>query len=159
MAKKGYHVILACRSVSKAEKAAEDIESQCEAGGLSASLDILRLDLADLSSVQDFAGSFAAKYDTCDVLLNNAGIMAPPSRELTADGFELQIGTNHLGHFLLTSKLMPQLQAAERARIVNVSSIAHTFGAVDLNNLQSEGFFGYTLQVGNPISSRIPLSY
>ncbi len=95
------------------------------------------LDLARLDSIQDFAERFKQQHDTLDVLVNNGGVMAPPTRQLTADGFELQFGTNNLGHFALTAQLLPLLAQGQRARVVKLSSLAHRFGAAihfdDLN--------------------------
>jgi NAD(P)-dependent dehydrogenase (short-subunit alcohol dehydrogenase family) len=98
---------------------------------------VQRLDLADLASVRSFAESFAADHDHVDVLVNNAGIMAPP-RRLTADGFESQIGTNHLGHFALTGLLLPTLLAAPAPRVVTMSSEAHWIGQDALDDPQFE---------------------
>jgi len=143
LAKQGYTVVLACRSIERGEAAVVSIEKKLAACGLPASLDLIQLDLASIESVNDFASSFVKKYSTCDVLLNNAGVMAPPERELTKDGFEMQMGVNHLGHFALTAGLLDPLAAAEKARVVNVSSVAHEFGTMNFDNLQSEGYFGY----------------
>jgi len=148
MAKKGYSVVLACRSAERAEKAAEDIVRECKAAGVDPSVDTMLLDLANLASVKDFTSAFKSKYDKCDVLLNNAGVMAPPTRQLTADGFEMQIGVNHLGHFALTAGMLQPLMAAPAARIVNVSSVAHQLGTMNFDNLQSEGLFTYIPTMG-----------
>ena len=96
------------------------------------------LDLANLASVQTFADAFAAAHPKLDLLINNAGVMALPRRETTADGFEMQFGTNHLGHFALTGRLLPLLRAAPGARVTNVSSIAHRNGRMRFDDLQSE---------------------
>jgi len=87
------------------------------------------LDLGSLASVQDFAERFKRSHDALDILVNNGGVMAPPTRQVTADGFELQFGTNYLGHFALTAQLVPLLMQGRRARVVNLSSIAHRFAA------------------------------
>jgi NAD(P)-dependent dehydrogenase (short-subunit alcohol dehydrogenase family) len=95
------------------------------------------LDLASLASIQDFAERFKRKHDALDILVNNGGVMAPPTRQVTADGFELQFGTNYLSHFALTAQLLPSLTQGRGARVVNLSSMAHRFGAAiqfdDLN--------------------------
>ena len=95
------------------------------------------LDLASLASIEDFAERFKRKHDALDVLVNNGGVMAPPARQVTVDGFELQFGTNYLSHFALTAQLLPLLTRGRRARVVNLSSMAHRFGAAihfdDLN--------------------------
>ena len=122
-------IIMACRSEQRATDAIRDIQKQVPG----APLEWIPLDLNDLASVKQFAETFNAKYDKIDILLNNAGIMALPERETTAQGYEKQIGVNHLGHFLLTTLLMDKIKASPSARIVNVSSLAHTMGANRLN--------------------------
>jgi NAD(P)-dependent dehydrogenase (short-subunit alcohol dehydrogenase family) len=105
-------------------------------------VDTMRLDLADLSSVNEFAQAFLTKYDRLDVLVNNAGIMWVPYAK-TKDGFESQFGTNHLGHFALTGLLLERLVATPRSRVVNVSSNGHRSGEMDFDNLMFEGGEGY----------------
>jgi NAD(P)-dependent dehydrogenase (short-subunit alcohol dehydrogenase family) len=95
-----------------------------------------RLDLADLASIADFAGRMDAVGQPIDLLINNAGVMAPPKRETTKDGFELQFGTNHLGHFALTGRLLPLLRAGRAPRVTTVSSGAHHTGQIDFDDLQ-----------------------
>lgn len=95
------------------------------------------LDLASLQSVHDFADGVGAAHGALGVLVNNAGVMAPPRRVVTVDGFELQTATNHLGHFALTARLLPQLLAGQ-ARVVNISSLAHRRGKLDFSDLQGE---------------------
>jgi NAD(P)-dependent dehydrogenase (short-subunit alcohol dehydrogenase family) len=97
-----------------------------------------RLDLASLASVADFATRVARHHGAVDLLINNAGVMAPPLRRVTADGFELQLGTNHLGHFALTAGLLPLLRRAPQPRVVNVSSLAHRHATIDFADLQAE---------------------
>ncbi|MGW5385860.1 oxidoreductase [Nocardia sp. NPDC003963] len=116
----GAQVILACRNTSKGQAVADEIGERAQ---------VRRLDLADLSSVREFA----AGVDRADVLINNAGVMAVPLRR-TADGFEMQIGTNHLGHFALTGLLLGKIGE----RIVTLSSGAHAAGAIDLDDLNWE---------------------
>ncbi|QBJ97306.1 SDR family NAD(P)-dependent oxidoreductase [Rhodococcus sp. ABRD24] len=120
LAKAGAHVVLACRDVGKGRAVAADLGSNVE---------VRRLDLADLSSVREFADS----VDGLDVLVNNAGVMAVPLRR-TADGFEMQIGTNHLGHFALTGLLLGRI----RDRVVTMSSTMHKIGTIDLDDLNWE---------------------
>lgn len=94
--------------------------------------------MASLSSIRAFAAGFLQQDRPLDILINNAGVMALPTRELTSDGFERQFGTNHLGHFALTGLLLPALLRAPAPRVVTVSSLAHRNGRIDLANLQSE---------------------
>jgi len=101
-----------------------------------ASIVFERLDLASLASIAAFAGQMEARHEPIDLLVNNAGVMAPPQRETTADGFELQFGTNHLGHFALTGRLLPLLRAGKAPRVTTVSSGAHHTGKIDFDDLQ-----------------------
>lgn len=96
------------------------------------------LDLADLASVAGFAAELAREEDSLDLLINNAGVMTPPLRRTTADGFELQFGTNYLGHFALTAHLLPLLKKGRRSRVVSLGSVAARRGAIDFSDLQSE---------------------
>lgn len=103
--------------------------------------EVLQLDLADLSSVQTAAAKAVASYESLDLLINNAGVMATPLRR-TADGFELQIGTNHLGHFALTMRLVPLLVKAPAPRVVTVSSFMHrTVRGISLGDLRAAGHY------------------
>ena len=111
LARKGAAVILACRNMDKGEAAVREIVQESP----DAKAVLLPLDLSDLASVQRFAGEFTGRYDRLDMLINNAGIMMPPFGK-TADGFELQFGTNHLGHFALTGLLLDLLLRTPRAR-------------------------------------------
>jgi NAD(P)-dependent dehydrogenase (short-subunit alcohol dehydrogenase family) len=117
LAKRGAHVLLACRSEEKTKPVIEEIVN---AGGVA---DFLQLDLADFSSIRKAAKAILDRDEPLDVLVNNAGLAG--LRGLTKDGFELTIGTNHLGHFLLTTLLLPKLREAKKPRIVNVASKAH----------------------------------
>jgi NAD(P)-dependent dehydrogenase (short-subunit alcohol dehydrogenase family) len=94
------------------------------------------LDLASLASVADFAGRFATSHAALDLLINNAGVMALPTRQTTEDGFEMQFGTNYLGHYALTARLLPWLRRGKQPRVVNLSSMAHRSGAIDFDDLQ-----------------------
>ncbi len=133
LAEKGADVVLACRDTSKGDEAADEIR----AAGVSGSVEVAVLDLADLESVRAFADAFKRDHDRLDLLINNAGVMMPPKSQ-TADGFELQFGTNHLGHFALTARLFELLDATEGARVVNVASMAHRFGTMNFDDLQWE---------------------
>ncbi len=130
LAVRGAEVILACRSQEKGRAALARIRAR-HAG---AQVALEPLDLSSLASVRAFAESVREKHPRIDVLVNNAGVMALPFSK-TADGFEMQVGTNHLGHFALTALLWPSLVAAEGARVVTVASVAHHFGKVRLDDL------------------------
>lgn len=132
----GARVVLACRSVDKGEAARRDIEGSVA----TARVEVRELDLASLESVRLFAEGLADEHDRLDLLVNNAGVMALPRRE-TADGFEMQFGTNHLGHFALTGRLLPLLLAADAGRVVTVSSLYHKRGRIRFSDLQrTEGY-------------------
>ena len=128
LAAKGAKVVLACRDTGKGEQAAR---------GMTGDVSVSKIDLGDLASVKAFADRFTAEHDGLDLLINNAGLMAPPRRE-TADGFESQLGTNHLGHFALTGHLLPTLRGRDDARVVTVSSSAHRMGKITFDDLQRE---------------------
>lgn len=130
---KGATVILACRNLAKGEKAKNEILKTNPSG----EIQVMQLDLANLTSVEAFAKKFASEHKQLDVLLNNAGIMATPNIK-TDDGFEAQLGTNHLGHFALTGHLLPMLKGTPQSRVVNVSSLAHKGGKMDFNDLMFE---------------------
>jgi len=137
LASAGAEVVLACRDPGRAGAALDAIRSEHPR----ARVETAALDLASLASVRAFAEGFARAHERLDVLLNNAGVMAVP-RRLTADGFELQLGTNHLGHFALTGLLLPRLLAAPGARVVNVSSTAHRAGRMRFDDLHGEARYG-----------------
>jgi NAD(P)-dependent dehydrogenase (short-subunit alcohol dehydrogenase family) len=133
LAQKGATVVMACRSLSKAESAADQIRQTSPSG----TVVVMELDLGDLDSVRRFAAAFEAEYDRLDLLINNAGIMVPPYGR-TAQGFETQIGVNHLGHFALTGLLLELLLQTPQSRVVTVSSGAHRFGQIDFEDLHWE---------------------
>ena len=124
LARHGADVTLAVRNVDKGEAAAAKMRE-----GATGAVRVARLDLASLASVQEFAEAWDGPLG---LLVNNAGLMAPPRYQATEDGFELQFGTNHLGHFALTGRLLPALLAAPAPRVVTVSSIAHHQGRADV---------------------------
>ena len=128
LARAGASVVIACRNVAKGEEMAS---------GMPGEVEVRELDLADLGSVRAFAETFAADHDQLDLLINNAGVMAPP-RRLTKDGFESQFGTNHLGHFALTGLLLAPLLAAPAPRVVTVSAGLHRIGTIRFDDLQGE---------------------
>jgi NAD(P)-dependent dehydrogenase (short-subunit alcohol dehydrogenase family) len=142
MARKGAHVMLACRDRQRGE----DALSQLGENSPSAHTELVIFDLASLASVRDFAEQELTKHRPIHILINNAGVMAPPKRLQTTDGFELQFGTNVLGHFALTALLMPALELAaesgERPRVVTIASIAHKRGQLNFDDLQSMKSYG-----------------
>ncbi len=138
LARKGAHVVMAARNQEKAAAAADDIRS----GQPDASLVIVSLDLGSLASVRAAVGTVLDAHPKIDILVNNAGLMAMPERR-TADGFEMQFGVNHLGHWVLTAGLMPAILSAPGARVVTVTSTAHHIGrAVNPANPHLHGNYG-----------------
>lgn len=134
LAAHGAQVVLACRDDGRCGEAAQRIRDSVPR----AQLETATLDLADLGSVRSFAEAFVSTGRSLDILINNAGVMATPTRMTTKQGFELQFGTNHLGHFALTAQLLPALLSASTARIVTVSSFASESGSIDFGDLQLE---------------------
>jgi NAD(P)-dependent dehydrogenase (short-subunit alcohol dehydrogenase family) len=136
LARKGAEIILPARSIAKATEAADRIRKEMPSANVIPKV----LDLASQASVCDFASWFSGQYPgpSIDLIINNAGVMAVPKRELTVDGFERQFGTNFLGPFALTALLYPHLRQREGSRIVIVSSSATKWAKIDFNNLQSE---------------------
>jgi NAD(P)-dependent dehydrogenase (short-subunit alcohol dehydrogenase family) len=138
LAHKGAHVLLACRDAGRGHAARAAIAGKIAA----ASVEVVELDLADLDSVTRLADEVLGRAGGLDLLVNNAGVMAVPHREVTAQGFELQFGTNHLGHFALTMRLLPVMVDRPDSRVVTVSSLNHRMGSVRLDDLQSEHGYG-----------------
>lgn len=134
LARHGAHVIMACRSAERAAEAARRIEDDQDVPGR---VEAWALDLASLRSIETFAERLGSQYDELHALCNNAGVMALPRRE-TVDGFEMQLGTNHLGHYALTGRLLPLLLATEGSRVVTVSSLMHRMGRIDFDDLQGQ---------------------
>ncbi len=137
LASKGADIVMAVRNTEKGEKAASKIAIVNGHKQVS----VMHLDLADLESVRKFADDFLTRYDRLDVLINNAGVMIPPYKR-TKDGFELQFGTNYLGHYALTARLLPLLQATPLSRVVSLSSIAARRAKIHFDNL--DGSKGYS---------------
>lgn len=142
-ARKGAHVIFACRDRRKCEVALARLDAETPG----ASTELAIVDLASLASVREFAARQLDLGQPIDILINNAGVMAPPTRQQTADGFELQFATNVLGHFALTGLLLPALQQAasrssEAPRIVTIASIAHKRGRLHFDDLQYKQNYG-----------------
>ena len=136
-------IILACRDIRNAEEARKTIVTQTNNN----KIDILSLDLSELRSIRTFAENFKAKYPRLDILINNAGVNFP-ERRLTKDGYESMIATNHLGHFLLTSLLLDTLKASQSSRIITISSIAHTYGYLNLEDINAEKYYNLHLTYG-----------
>lgn len=134
LAKAGGEVIIAGRNPGKGAEAVARIRAEVPA----ARVRFEPLDLARLRSVRDFAERLRRQEERLDLLVNNAGVMVPPQRQETADGFELQFGTNYLGHFALTAQLMPLLRKGKQARVVTLSSVAARAGSIDFDDLQAE---------------------
>jgi NAD(P)-dependent dehydrogenase (short-subunit alcohol dehydrogenase family) len=137
LAGKSATVVLACRHKERGEAAVERILHNHPL----VKTEVMHLDLADLSSVRAFAREFENRFHRLDMLINNAGIMAVPFGK-TADGFELQLGTNHLGHFALTGLLIGPISRTPGARVVTVSSVSHRVTGIDFDNLQGEKDYG-----------------
>ncbi|WP_226641709.1 oxidoreductase [Mesobacillus subterraneus] len=133
---KGAHVILAVRNEEKGKAAVDSILQE----NSKASVEMMKLNLADLASVRHFTSAFIEKYKHLHILINNAGVMIPPYGK-TKDGFELQFGSNHIGHFALTGLLLPLLKKTPGSRVVTLSSIAHRGASIDFDNL--DGSKGY----------------
>jgi NAD(P)-dependent dehydrogenase (short-subunit alcohol dehydrogenase family) len=136
LARAGATVVMACRNVTKGEQAATRVGPGAR---------VEQLDLASLANIREFSERLAGQ--PVDLLINNAGVMAPP-RRLTADGFESQLGTNHLGHFALTGLLLPRLLDAPAARVVTMSSGAHRAGRINFDDLQGERRYNNWLAYG-----------
>jgi NAD(P)-dependent dehydrogenase (short-subunit alcohol dehydrogenase family) len=134
LAAAGARVVMAVRTIAKGERARAEILSHYPG----AILEVRRVDLADLASVQEFADGLLAAGTPIDLLINNAGVMAPPTRMTTADGFELQFGSNFLGPFALTVRLLPLLLAASAPRVVTMSSGTASYGRIHFDDLQWE---------------------
>lgn len=134
LARAGCEVILAGRDPRKGSDAVGRIREEVPA----AQIRFERLDLADLASIAAFAERLGSQRDQLDLLINNAGVMVPPQRKVTSDGFELQLGTNYLGHFALTAHLLPLLRRSAAARVISVSSVAAPSGAIDFDDLNAE---------------------
>lgn len=133
LAKRGGKIYIACRDLNRGENALMDIKDKSG----SDNIHLLQLDLASMQSIREFSQKFHQLENKLHILINNAGVMACP-KSYTADGFELQFGTNHLGHFLLTNLLLDLLKQAAPSRIVIVSSLLHRIGTIRKNDLMHE---------------------
>ncbi|XP_064122215.1 retinol dehydrogenase 12-like isoform X2 [Macrobrachium nipponense] len=143
LSRRGAKIIMACRDTKKAEKVALEIER--ETGG---EVVVMKLDLASLTSIRTFAGELKTKEKMIHMLINNAGIMMCPFMK-TEDGFEMQMGTNHFGHFLLTNLLLPLLTHSEPARIITLSSLAHLRGTIPFDDMNYEKGYDRIQAYGN----------
>lgn len=130
LAGKGAKVVLPVRSVARGKQAVDEITGEFP----NAKIEIMELDLSSLASIKSFAKAYSEKHAGLDILINNAGVMIPPYSK-TEDGFEIQFGTNHLGHFALTGLLLPMLLKSDSGRIVTVSSVAHRNGKINFDDL------------------------
>jgi NAD(P)-dependent dehydrogenase (short-subunit alcohol dehydrogenase family) len=154
LAGKNAKTIMACRNIAKGEEAASEIRSEYT----SAMVEVMDLDLGNLDSVRRFANTFKKTNKRLDLLINNAGVMMPPYGK-TSDGFELQFGINHLGHFALTGLLLPLLIKTGGSRIVTVSSTAHKAGRMNFDDLQSEQSYKKMAAYGQSKLSNLLFTY
>lgn len=136
LAGKNAEVIMACRNIQAGKEAKQNIQAHYSA----ATITVWKLDLASLESIESFSEKIRTKYNRIHGLINNAGVMAVP-KNTTHDGFEMQIGTNHIGHFMLTSRLFTLLRSTEDSRVVTVSSIASHNGVINFEDLNSENSY------------------
>lgn len=134
---KDYHVIMACRSQSRGQRALDEVTNQAKSG----SCDLYICDLSSLTSIKEFSDQVHQNFNSLDLLINNAGVILT-SRQETAQGFEMQLGVNHVGHFYLTKLVLDLLQEKRAARIVNVSSGAHKAGKIDFKDIHMEKGYG-----------------
>lgn len=133
LAKRGARVIMACRDMERGQAALKEVVEN----SANENVACMKLDLSDTKSIREFADNINKGEERLDILLNNAGVMVCPYGK-TADGFEMQIGVNHMGHFLLTYLLMDLIKKSAPARIINVSSMAHLVGSINLEDINSE---------------------
>lgn len=154
LAAKNAAVIMACRNLEKGQKALEQIRAETS----DANLKLMQLDMANMDSVGKFAQEFLSEFNKLDVLINNAGVMATPYGK-TADGLEMQIGTNHFGHFLLTGLLFDLLKSTLNSRVVTVSSYAHFMGKINFDDLNSEKSYQKWLAYGQSKLANVLFAY
>jgi NAD(P)-dependent dehydrogenase (short-subunit alcohol dehydrogenase family) len=133
LAEQGAQVVMACRDAPRGEAALQDLKQAVS----QANVQLMSLDLSSFESIRAFAKSFQAQFKQLDVLVNNAGLF-PMTEQKTREGFEMQFGVNHLGHFLLTHLLLPELKASGSARVVNVASMIHQIGKIDFDSFKGE---------------------
>ncbi|MDR6957311.1 NAD(P)-dependent dehydrogenase (short-subunit alcohol dehydrogenase family) [Pseudomonas brassicacearum] len=134
LARAGANVIIAGRNPSKGTAAVDQIRQSVPG----ANVTFGALDLASLESIESFGERLRSSHDSLDLLVNNAAVMTPPKRQVTCDGFELQFGTNYLGHFALTAQLLPLLRKGNKPRVVSLSSVAARSGTINFDDLQAQ---------------------
>ena len=144
LASMGATIILACRDVKKTEFVVEELKRNTD----NQNIEFIRLDLSELKSIREFAEEFKRRHQKLNILINNAGVMMIPQRTLTKDGFEMQFGTNHVGHFYLTSLLIDPLKKSAPSRIINLSSLAHLHGKMNWKDLMYEKGYNHTIAYG-----------
>lgn len=154
LASNGAHVLLAVRSIDRGEAAASAILATSPR----ASLEVMALDLANLASVHQFAGALRSRLNALDLLVNNAGV-ASAALQRTADGFELVFGTDHLGHFALTGLLLPTIIATPAARVITVSSLAHSRSRIEFDNLDASKGYGSASAYGQSKLANVLFAY
>jgi NAD(P)-dependent dehydrogenase (short-subunit alcohol dehydrogenase family) len=149
LAARGARLTIACRDLAKGQRAADELGD---------GTDFVRLDLSSLASVRQAAAEIGSRYEALDLLINNAGVMMTPQAR-TEDGFELQLGTNHLGHFALTGLLLDRMLTVPGARIVTVSSFMHRRGSIDFDDLMSEHRYNRTAAYGQSKLANLLFAY
>jgi NAD(P)-dependent dehydrogenase (short-subunit alcohol dehydrogenase family) len=154
LARKGATVVMGCRDTTRGEQAVRRLREEVP----DADVELRTLDLASLANIEEFAAAVSASYPALDLLVNNAGVMAIPRRE-TADGFEMQLGTNHLGHFALTGWLLPRLIDRSGARVVTVSSNAHKIGRISFGDLQRKQHYSRWFTYGQAKLANLLFAY
>jgi retinol dehydrogenase 12 len=145
IAKLGATVIIACRDQKRGQDAKRDISQEAN----NQQVDFIPLDLANFESVRKFVDDFREKYSKLHILINNAGVMAPLNKLTNLDGIEIQMATNHYGHFLLTMLLLPELKKSQPSRVINLSSIAEKAAVFDLSNLNQDKSYHPWASYGN----------
>ncbi|WP_432565309.1 oxidoreductase [Kineococcus sp. SYSU DK003] len=157
-ARRGADVLMACRNAERGRAAVAQLTAEVRNSGVEPTVEVVALDVADLADVRRAASDVLDRRPSIDVLVNNAGVMVPPFGR-TVDGFETQVGTNHLGHFALTGLLLPALLAGGGGRVVSVASVAHRFSRLDRENYQSERSYRKWLAYGQSKLSNLLFAF